>query len=797
MSAEHEPNNPRLDPLLRQIVAADLGTDQNARVRARLGLTPQQPDTQPTLTLPASRPTPIRTQEQDGQPMIATTTGKLRQQWLQFALAAIAFIAVGVVLAMVFGSDSDDGETRPGRSVDPSSAVQSALAPLSDDQERRLVLDVEAHGDHDNAVDQWTIELWQHWSAAGELTEGLYVSNPSGEVITHIVLDGQAPLLNWEPSDALEMFDVPLEYSLQRKVLGAALSAVNDPESNNLRSEVRDGHVVLTYEWRDDNALEFNFVNRGEAWIDPQTGTLQRIVHLVDRPDQDPYPTRTFTIRDLETLPIGSSPAGTYQIDGVIRPPESPAGSTTATTTSQDPSALPTPDGSGAYRGITIEQARQLVPFKVVYPEQVPDGFEPPELTVVELRIPSLPGARDYQVEMVYELSGDESPPQSVKFTQVGPNAGGLQLAQEESRTSITANGVEVTRLEGRSIGGDPILAYEWEHDGLGYMIFSTPAGDLTPELVDALMQDIFAIYTPTVESESARVEQERAQLAPFPVPDICAVTDWVGPDFRVGQQYASAYFLDGDGLSLGTTHGLIFGGENQISWFSDGPLTTSEALSGPGTIQAVQPGNEASAIEISIEVIEQIDGGGKDPLVERAWWTNVYFPSSGCWELSASLGQHSLTATVYVYPPPDTSGISSGISYDEAQVEEIALADPRVQAVLTGHPHQVAQVGMWTGEWGHLIGGIVAISIDGTRNVEGEWFEHSFLDCETRPVPDPVVVPYRAEFAGVTEIHVLVDLSTEAVVVIKPFWDDGVSLVGEREFTGEYDEIRQCDSQD
>jgi hypothetical protein len=73
---------------------------------------------------------------------------------------------------------------------------------------------------------------------------------------------------------------------------------------------------VITYEWRDDYAIEFDYVSRGEAWIDPATGHLQRIVHLIDRPDQDPYPARTFTIRASKIVPAGTSPEGAYEIEG-------------------------------------------------------------------------------------------------------------------------------------------------------------------------------------------------------------------------------------------------------------------------------------------------------------------------------------------------------------------------------------------------------------------------------------------------------------------------------------------------
>lgn len=500
MSIEHDnlPLNPRLETLLRQIVAAnDLQPAQNQRVRARLGLHPHQAANVSTATLPASRQgsMPIPAVEQDVSPMITTSRGRLRQQWLQFALAAVAFIAVGVLLALVFGSGGDDPETQPG---------------------------------------------------------------------------------------------------------------------------------------------------------------------------------------------VGGSPEATATV--------APA---TATIGSQDPSALPTPDETGTYRGITVEQARQIVQFEIVMPERVPEGLEPPELTVVELRRPVPPGARDYQVEMVYEVSGDESPPKSVTFTQLGPSFSDLNLAETESTTTTTINGVEVTRIAGRSTGGDPLLAYTWERDDLHYMIFTALDDDLTPELVENLMLAILVPPGPTAEEQSAILEQERVEMMSAPVPDWCEVSPWAGPDFRVRRSEAAAYFIDGDGLTLGTTHGVLFAGENEITWLADAPLTTEEALAGPRSIMAGRSDSRIFSdpvpVEIPIEEAQQIERGIIPDDVERGWWTTVSFPEEGCWEIEVTLGPHILMATVYVYPQPPSGEfpqIDGAVMVDAAQLDSTHLPFAASDAV--GYIHVV-----------------------------------------------------------------------------------------------------------
>jgi hypothetical protein len=128
----------------------------------------------------------------------------------------------------------------------------------------------------------------------------------------------------------------------------------------------------------------------------------------------------------------------------------------------------------------------------------------------------------------------------------------------------------------------------------------------------------------------------------------------------------------------------------------------------------------------------------------------------------------------------------------DEERVKAIALADPRVQAILEGHAYHVAQVGMWT-ERVELIGGIVDIALDGPSMVTGEWYTYSTPNCETNPDEAPIIVSFQATYAGVTSIYVGVNLQTGVVDDIIPFSHDEYHLIGEEEFTGQYQEIKLC----
>jgi TolB protein len=206
--------------------------------------------------------------------------------------------------------------------VNAEQVVRDALAPLPPQQERCSVFTVEAHVEHDSDFDTWDVELWERWTPDDIREQGMYVSDPDGTAIVHIALNGDPSVLGWEPPGFV--FDVPVEFSMQGRTFGAALAAVNDPEAHSLYRETRDGLLVLHFAWQDHDAVEFNYVSRGEAWIDPVSGQLLRIVHLIDRPEADPYPARTYTFHSIETLPAGSSPEGAYEIDGATRPEDLP-----------------------------------------------------------------------------------------------------------------------------------------------------------------------------------------------------------------------------------------------------------------------------------------------------------------------------------------------------------------------------------------------------------------------------------------------------------------------------------------
>ncbi|HUG16810.1 MAG TPA: hypothetical protein VMM78_17520, partial [Thermomicrobiales bacterium] len=258
--------------------------------------------------------------------------------------------------------------------LDYQNAILQVFAPVPVDQERQIVVNVEALGEHDSAIDAWTADIWQRWSADGAKDEGVYIT-ARGEIVTHIALDGQQRLLTWSPDDALAYLDVPFEYSLQSRLLGAVLSAALDPEAHELRAE-RDGeHVVLHLQWIDHYAEEFGYTNVAQVTFDAESRELQLIVHLIDRPDVEPYPVRIYDLQQASPHPAGSSPAGTYESHG-----EWPSVNGTPVGRGPDPAATPL-RGMDAVEATWTAQAeseaamwQQLRSRPFVAPPLAPDG---------------------------------------------------------------------------------------------------------------------------------------------------------------------------------------------------------------------------------------------------------------------------------------------------------------------------------------------------------------------------------------------------------------------------------------
>lgn len=233
-----------------------------------------------------------------------------------FRFSSVLVLAIVAALGAIVTANGSigrgEGDTTQG---DISAVIEAAFAPflpLLPDQELHVVVEVEAFGEHDSAFDYWVYDIWQRRDDSGDHYESIVVHDPAGEQVTHIVR--QPRLLAWKPDDVLQRFDVPLEYGVWRRLVGNVPTAHKPRDEDDVTVQ-RDGdHIVLNYSWVDHYAEEFDYVSRGKVLIDSQTKQIEQITWLVDRPEQEPYPVRKFTFREIQVVPAGSSPEGTYRL---------------------------------------------------------------------------------------------------------------------------------------------------------------------------------------------------------------------------------------------------------------------------------------------------------------------------------------------------------------------------------------------------------------------------------------------------------------------------------------------------
>lgn len=137
-----------------------------------------------------------------------------------------------------------------------------------------------------------------------------------------------------------------------------------------------------------------------------------------------------------------------------------------------------------------------------------------------------------------------------------------------------------------------------------------------------------------TMPEEAPPSMVSEALQAPYPVPAACPVTTMALLEEREG---VLAYWLDGEGLSMGVAAGLFFEADQPVWWQTatpEGPpQVTGERLEGPEP----EPGT------VALHDLK--------PLTPEVWAASLVFPSPGCWRLYATAGIHRFEAVLYVYP--------------------------------------------------------------------------------------------------------------------------------------------------
>lgn len=195
--------------------------------------------------------------------------------------------------------------------------------------------------------------------------------------------------------------------------------------------------------------------------------------------------------------------------------------------------------------------------------------------------------------------------------------------------------------------------------------------------VVDVLPMEEGPAYQ-ALQEEKVAIERERQSLLTQPLFGACEVSAWRGPEFRmfgVSDEPPLAYWIDGEGMSLGTPHGVLFTGENQLVWLVEPGMSTGEMLEGEISVEGVHERGWLAPLDATIGRQIPADWIDSDA-VERGWHSTLTFPERGCWDIIVTAGPHTLEAKVYVYSTPEKAPAPAeeqGVALDDLT----AFAEP------------------------------------------------------------------------------------------------------------------------
>jgi hypothetical protein len=295
----------------------------------------------------------------------------------------------------------------------------------------------------------------------------------------------------------------------------------------------------------------------------------------------------------------------------------------------------------------------------------------------------------------------------------------------------------------------------------------------------------------------NARYAALREEQTPYPIPDTCPVTTWIGPEtLGIGIPDAR-YRIDGDGLTLGQDVGLLFDGvANAVYWIAGSDISMDDALR--GAIQVDARHALDPYVRVRSEVGEQIGYRSVEGGMSRSWFGKLTFPTPGCWTLQATIGPYVLDAVVYVYPQRARSGVvapnpelntptpatserpaNPDIPWltpeQEAEASARALDDPDVTALIAGISGvYVEEVGLMH-EGREQIGGAVVLRWEAPVTLAGAWLVARW-DCVAEDSDLPyTILRHHATYSNVTALIVHVDLRYGKVFGIST-WPDAVA---------------------
>jgi hypothetical protein len=226
--------------------------------------------------------------------------------------------------------------------------------------------------------------------------------------------------------------------------------------------------------------VQISEYNEDHYPMPPSTGadlTIKGHVVVHSNVSGDGITDSTFIWQDQGTLfVLGAVLAGPLSEQDVEKMIASMLGANEATPTS---SALPTPNANGLYVGLTLAQAQQLAPFKIVMPIDIPPALTygalsltiPPEApagltegvpNIADMRFRSS-GDPHWLIE-IDELWVGPHPPDTPTSpaTAISPSVTPTVPADHSLPPTFQISGVTVTKDVTTNASGQPVASYKW-----------------------------------------------------------------------------------------------------------------------------------------------------------------------------------------------------------------------------------------------------------------------------------------------------------------------------------------------
>lgn len=146
----------------------------------------------------------------------------------------------------------------------------------------------------------------------------------------------------------------------------------------------------------------------------------------------------------------------------------------------------PTPDDSGLYRGLTLDEAQALTNFPIVMPEPVS-----PSLQFVDILVKARPATegtwQPADTAILTFRPADDPDAVPIELWQTAHYAE-VAVGPQATRTRTTIKGEQVTKVVQPNLAGTPITTYTWERQGVSFQLLASSASGVSDETPQQLV---------------------------------------------------------------------------------------------------------------------------------------------------------------------------------------------------------------------------------------------------------------------------------------------------------------------